>query len=234
MKSKNEGETLRKIYSILLRAYGSQGWWPILSLAGKKGFDQDGYHKGLYDYPKDEQQRFEIVLGAILTQNTSWKNVEKSMQLLQEKRLLGMEKLEKVTLNKLAKLIKSSGYFNQKAKKIKAMISFLKSNTAITRENLLSIWGIGPETADSILLYACHQPVFVIDAYTKRIFSRIGLCPANVKYHELQELFHNRLKRDAKLYNEYHALLVEHAKRHCRTKPVCEGCPLAVICQKNI
>ncbi len=223
----------KEIYHVLLEEYNSQGWWPILSLSGKKGFDADGYHQGLYDYPSNEKERFEIILGAILTQNTSWKNVETSMRLLQEKGLLSMEKLEKVPLKKLALLIKSSGYFNQKAKKIKAMISFLKSKKQVTRESLLSIWGIGLETADSILLYAYHQPVFVIDAYTKRIFSRIGLCKADVRYEELQQMFHEGLERNAVLYNEYHALIVEHAKQHCRTRSVCEGCPLSSLCRKN-
>lgn len=221
---------IKKIYDQLYKAYSPQGWWPILSLAGKKGFDADGYHKGLYSYPKTEQQHFEIILGAILTQNTSWKNVEKSMLLLREKGLLSLEKLEKVPVKRLANLIKSSGYFNQKAKKVKLMIAFLKSKKPVTQENLLSLWGVGLETADSILLYAYQQPTFVIDAYTRRIFSRIGLCKIDVKYEELQRLFHEGLDKNTKRFNEYHALLVEHAKRHCRTKPVCEGCPLQAIC----
>ncbi|MEK6963270.1 MAG: endonuclease III domain-containing protein [Nanoarchaeota archaeon] len=219
------------IYEKLFRTYRPQGWWPILSLAGKKGFDADGYHKGSYDYPWNEQQRFEIILGAILTQNTSWKNVEKSLKVLQEKDLLSAENMEALSERKLASLIKSSGYFNQKAKKIKAMIAFLKSKKPITRDNLLSIWGVGPETADSILLYAYHKPVFVIDAYTRRIFSRIGLCKADVRYEELQQMFHKDLEKNVELFNEYHALIVEHAKAHCRTKPDCEKCPLLSLCK---
>ncbi|HLD05369.1 MAG TPA: hypothetical protein VJG90_06635 [Candidatus Nanoarchaeia archaeon] len=218
-------KTTRFVYKTLLKAYGSQGWWPLLYRREKPGFDQDGYH------PKNEQQRFEIILGAILTQNTSWKNVEKSMRLLQEKELLSLEKLDKVPLKRLATLIKSSGYFNQKAKKIQAMIRFLKSKQPTTRENLLSIWGVGPETADSILLYAYRQPIFVIDAYTKRIFSRIGLCKDDVRYEELQQMFHKGLENNSPLFNEYHALIVEHAKRYCKTQPICEGCPLISMCQ---
>ena len=132
---------------------------------------------------------------------------------------------------KLGKIIKSSGYFNQKVKKIRFMIEFLESGKKINQENLLSVWGIGPETADSILLYAYEQPSFVIDAYTKRIFSRIGLIHEKVTYHELQEMFHKELPKDHELFKEYHALLVEHAKRYCRTKPLCKECILRKQCK---
>ena len=200
---------MNKLYSIykeLLRKYGKQNWWPTTT----------------------KNKQFEICVGAILTQNTSWKNVEKAIKNLVKNKALNKEKIKKLPAKKLAKLIRSSGYHNQKAKKLKEFVNF---NKKPTRENLLEIWGLGPETVDSILLYSYNKPVFVIDAYTKRIFSRIGLCDEKTTYHELQELFHNNLPKKAKLYNEYHALIVEHAKQHCtKTKPKCGTCPLRKQC----
>ena len=195
-----------KIYDLLYKEYGSQRWWPVSS----------------------SNSEFEIIVGAILTQNTNWKNVEKSIKNLKDNNLLDKNSIKNINIAKLAALIRSSGYYKQKAKKLKEFVSF---EGEINRENLLNIWGIGPETADSILLYAYNKPVFVIDAYTKRIFSRLGIKLND--YDEYQEYFHKNLPKDYKLFNEYHALLVELAKKHCKTKPICENCPLINECKNN-
>lgn len=212
---------LMQIYKALLKEYDYQGWWPI---SGK-------YNPGDHSFPNTEHQKFEICIGAILTQNTSWLNVEKALKNLAG--LLNPVVMSKVKESVIAKLIVPAGYFNQKAKKIKLFLEFLEEKKEITRDNLLEVWGIGPETADSILLYAYKKPKFVIDSYTKRIMSRIGLCSKDVSYDELQNLFESKLKKDYKLFNEYHALLVEHAKQHCMTKPNCMDCCLIQLCQKK-
>lgn len=206
----------------LLKHYGPQHWWPITT--------KDKIHK-----------EFEIILGAILTQNTAWSNVEKSLRELEKNNLIGVERIRGIEEKKLAELIRSSGYYNQKAKKLKAVANFLKENkinqlekleTGILRKKLLDVHGIGNETADSILLYALNKPVFVVDAYTKRIFSRIGLKCEDSSYEEVQNFFHSRLKRDTKMFNEYHALIVEHGKRICKKKPLCDECVLKIMCKR--
>ena len=182
---------IHEFYNKLLKQYGKQNWWPIYG---------------------NNNQKLEICIGAILTQNTSWKNVEKVIKILNERNLINKEKLTKIPTTKLASLIKSSGYYNQKARKIKEFIKFLNSNKQVTRENLLKIWGIGKETADSILLYAYNKPYFVIDNYTKKIFSKLNYCKKDISYDELQELIINNLPKDVNLYKEFHALLVEYGK----------------------
>lgn len=206
---------IKTIFGLLLKEFGQQGWWPI---NGK-------YHPGDYSYPRNEQEKLEIIQGAILTQNTAWKNVEKALENIKE---VNIGKIDK---NKLASLIKSAGYFNQKAERLKIVSEFFKCNKNPSREELLNVKGVGPETADSILLYAFNQPYFVTDAYTRRIFSRLGICNENVGYDELQQIFYVKLDKDYKLFNEYHALLVEHAKVYCRKKPLCEKCPLNRLCK---
>ena len=218
-------ELINKIYQKLLEAYSPQGWWPLFN--NKTGKFE--YHKGDYSLPKNDAQRFEIIVGAILTQNTSWKNVEKVINNLERNNMLNLNSLKEIEAGKLSTIIKSSGYHNQKAKKIKKFIEFLDSKKEINRKNLLSIWGIGKETADSILLYAKNQPIFVIDAYTIRIFSR--LFKKEFYYDTLQELFMKNLKQDVSIFNEYHALLVEHAKNACKTKPDCPACCLKKDCK---
>jgi len=191
---------IQKLYKELLKEYGHQGWWPLI--------DVNGYHHKDYSYPKNKNQIFEICVGAILTQNTSWKQVEKALINLSKLKALEPKALKELNNNKLKKAIKPTGYFNQKAKKLKIFAEFyldLKGKTP-TRIQLLEIWGIGPETADSILLYAYKQPTFIIDAYTKRIMNFKG------KYDELKQLFEDNLKKDYKLYQEFHALLVEAGK----------------------
>jgi len=214
---------IKKIYNILLKEYRSQGWWPIVDIKSRISV----YNKNFSKRKRTKDEQFEICIGAILTQSTSWKNVEKALLALKISGSLNKEKLKSISSAKLANLIKSAGYFNQKAKKIK---SFIKYKEKISREGLLTIWGCGNETVDSMLLYAYNQPVFVIDAYTRRIMSRLKLCKENTSYEELQNLFHQNLKKDYSLFNEYHALLVEHAKQYCRVKPLCNDCPLRKMC----
>ena len=198
-----------KIYKELLNKYGKQGWWPLWN-SKKNKFE---YYSGK---PKNSSQILEICLGAILTQNTNWKNVEKALANLIKNNLININKLDKIPQNKLALLIKSSGYYKQKAKKIKNFIKFLKSKKQITRENLLEVWGIGKETADSILLYAYNKPYFVIDSYTKRFFSKLNYCKENINYEELQNLITKNLPKDVNLYKEFHALIVQHSKINFR------------------
>jgi len=227
--------SLNQIYTVFLNNYHSQNWWPTTSA---KEFIPK-YQSG----PKTEKQKLEVIFGAILTQNTSWKNVEKAFVELNKKDLIDVDKILKIKKEELAKLIKSSGYFNQKAKKLKNVALFLKENPIKKleklnipklRKKLLSVNGIGPETADSIMLYAFNKSIFVIDAYTKRIFSRVGLAKKNASYDELQALFHKNIKRDSRLFNEYHALIVEHAKRYCRKIPLCNECIIKEKCKKII
>lgn len=182
---------------------------------------------------------FEVIVGAILTQNTAWANVERAIANLRRERLLTPRTLERVPQGKLARLVRPSGYFRQKARKLKAFVRFLRRDfhgslramfgtpTAELRERLLCVHGIGPETADSILLYAGNHPVFVVDAYTKRILLRHGLIDEKTSYEDVRQLFERNLPRDAALYNEFHALLVNVGKNWCRTQqPRCDECPL--------
>ena len=204
---------LRLIYRILYKALGPQHWWPG-------------------DTP------FEVAVGAILTQNTNWGNVEKAITHLKAAHVLSARKMHEMPVNTLAAFIRPAGYFNIKAKRLKSFMQFFceqyggsmkrmgKEDAAVLREQLLSVHGIGPETADSILLYALEKPVFVIDAYTKRILSRHGIIGHDEPYSHFQELFHLSLKRDVRLYNEYHALFVATGKFFCKPNPLCAECPL--------
>jgi len=182
---------------------------------------------------------FEVIIGAILTQNTAWANVERAIANLRREHLLTPRALERVPLQRLSKLVRPSGYFRQKAKKVKAFVHFLRRSfggslarmfrrpTAELRERLLGVSGIGPETADSILLYAGNHLVFVVDAYTKRILLRHGLIGEKASYEEVRQVLESSLPRDPKLYNEYHALLVNVGKNWCRPQaPRCSECPL--------
>jgi endonuclease-3 related protein len=207
-----ERDRLLRIYKKLLKHFGPQAWWPA-------------------DSP------FEVMVGAILTQNTNWKNVEKAIANLKASHVLRPSSLLKIRNSKLEKLIKPVGFFRQKAKRLKGFIREYRSLDSardkgisrMSREELLKIKGIGPETADSILLYAFEEPTFVVDAYTKRIGQRVGLFGFD-DYHEIKEYFEKNLPRKLEMYKEYHALLVELAKNYCKTKPVCEGCPIFQHC----
>jgi endonuclease-3 related protein len=205
---------LLRFFRILLAHYGPQHWWPG-------------------DTP------LEIIAGAILTQNTAWTNVEKAIGRLKEAGVLTVEGLEAVPEAELAALIRSSGYYNQKARKLKAFLAYLRRryggsldrmfrlDTAALRRELLELPGIGEETADSILLYGGGHPVFVVDAYTRRILERHGLADGRGSYQDIQRLFHRAIPPNAPIYNEFHALLVQVGKRHClRPAARCAGCPL--------
>jgi len=205
---------LRRYYDALFAANGPQRWWP-------------------------GRTAFEIIIGAILTQNTSWSNVETALRNLRRERLLTPGAIAAVSFARLAQLIRSSGYFRQKAKKLKCFVGFLQKEyggslnrmfrtpTAALREKLLTVHGIGPETADSILLYAGKHPVFVVDAYTRRLLERHNVIGPMQTYEEIRELFERSIPRDASLYNEFHALIVRTGKEYCRPRnPRCSECPL--------
>ncbi|MBU0628470.1 MAG: endonuclease [Nanoarchaeota archaeon] len=227
---------IQKIYDILLNEFGHQGWWPVTPTCCIDNELRPSY--GIKS--KTDKQCFEIMLGAILTQNTSWKNVEKAIESLNKHSMVDIDKILKSNTSQLANLIKPSGYYNQKAERLKIITDFLKKNpltklkhieTPELRKQLLSLKGIGPETADSILLYALERPIFVIDAYTKRIFAALGY-KAN-SYDEWQNLFMDNLPKDHTLFNEYHALLVELAKKNCKKVPICNGCSINEICKNK-
>jgi len=200
------------LFRVLYSELGSQHWWPADSA-------------------------LEVIVGAVLTQNTAWTNVEKAIGELKRRRLLSRSRLLSLAPRELAPIIRSSGFHNLKARRLLALLSWIDARggiralrrvrTPALRRQLLDIPGIGPETADSILLYALDRPVFVIDAYTRRILARYGLVRGDETYDRLQVLFHSSLPRSARLFNEYHALLVRLAKTHCRAVPLCSGCPLA-------
>ena len=201
-------------YRLLYSRFGPQNWWPA-------------------------ETPFEVMIGAILTQNTGWSNVEKAIRNLKKVKALTPDKLSAMSIGRLARLILPSGYYNLKAMRLKEFIRFFlreyrgdarlmsAEKTEFLRNQLLAVRGIGPETADSILLYALNKPVFVVDAYTKRILSRHGLIEPDAGYQEVQDLFRKNLKNSVKLFNEYHALLVKLGKDLClKTKPRCNICPL--------
>ncbi len=216
-----------QVYETLLEKYGFQGWWPILNTKSNSSV----YDKNFSKRERTSDEKFEICIGAILAQNTNWQNAEKALYNLKTKNILSPDRLGSINLKSLASLIRPSGYYNQKAKKIKEVIKFLDSRKEVNRENLLSVWGVGPETADSILLYAYNKPIFVIDAYTKRIMNRLGF--KENSYENLQKIFMQNLPKDAQLYNEYHALLVRLGKEFCKKKPSCKGCPILESCKKG-
>ncbi|MBN1353940.1 MAG: endonuclease III domain-containing protein [Candidatus Omnitrophica bacterium] len=208
-------EIILDIYKKLYAHFGPQHWWPAKS-------------------------SFEVMVGAILTQNAAWSNVEKAIHNLKKKKLLSPERMRVTPLSRLAGLVRPSGFYNEKARKLKTFVRFLKRlsggdikklqkySMPELRERLLGVKGIGEETADSILLYAVHKPVFVVDAYTKRIFSRHGLMVKDASYSSAQAFFMDNMPKQEKLFNEYHALIVETGKKYCKKrKPKCNLCPLS-------
>lgn len=208
---------VKKIYDRLLKEYGEQGWWPLLSYDGinpNKVGSVVGYHPKDYSFPRNEDERFEIICGALLTQNTNWKNVERALVNLREGKLLDADSVLKCDINLLKKCIKSAGYYNQKAERLKVLANFFVGFDGVpSRNDLLGMKGVGPETADSILLYAYSVPTFVVDSYTKRIVNCLGLVKSDL-YDEVKKFFENGLDEDYRVYQEFHALLVEHAKRY--------------------
>lgn len=211
---------VQQIYKKLFEEYGPQGWWPLLGLRNTKPINHtksgsiQGYHPGDYSFPSNDNQRFEICVGAILTQNTSWVSVEKALVNLSKSNALSLKGFNKLSDGKLKELIKPAGYFNQKALYLKEFARFFGGlgGRVPLRPELLAIKGIGPETADSILLYAFKVPSFVVDAYTKRVFSKLGLIEKDASYDSIKSLFEKALPKDFKVYQEYHALIVEHGK----------------------
>ncbi len=215
---------LAEVYDTLLKTYGVQGWWPLSGHQGTnptKTGAHSGYHQGDYSYPHNESEQFEIAVGAILTQNTAWTNVEMALERLAVAGVLhSPEKLLGLPLEDLKEAIKPAGYFNQKAEYLRTMAMFFCTKPRNPkRTDLLSLRGVGEETADAILLYAFSQPTFVIDAYTKRFLIFHGFCQGNEKYGDIQKLFHNSLPLEVPLFQEYHALLVEHCKQYFSKKP---------------
>jgi len=205
--------TLKDVYNKLLEKYGYQNWWPV--------------HEG-------QNSIVEIAFGAVLTQNTSWKNVEKALENLIKHNMLDFEKVYCSDIEFLKELIRPAGFYNQKAKTLKAVSKLFleKPHKDITREDLLSIKGVGKETADSILLYALNKPYFVIDAYTKRFLSRLGLVSDKIDYDSLQSFITQNIEMDLEVYKEFHALIVKHCKELCTKKPKCEICFFK--CEVNI
>ncbi len=209
---------LLEIFDVLLDHFGPLCWWPA-------------------------ETPFEVCVGAILTQNTNWANVEKAVINLKSEGLLSPEALRDVDADRLAAAIRPAGFFNVKSGRLKNFIGFLfkwrdgkldgmfAGDWGELRKELLKVHGIGPETCDSILLYAGHKPSFVVDAYTKRLFSRLGLLRENEPYEEVRGMFMENLPADVGLYNEYHALIVQHCKDFCRKKPLCGQCPLRSLCR---
>ena len=211
MSSNNQYLT---VYELLLEHFGPQHWWPG-------------------DSP------FEIMVGAVLTQNTNWLNVSKAIDNLRDANLLDYQFLQQLSVDEIASYIRPSGYYNLKAKRLKNLMNMiaemyngeldllLDDSHDMCRENLLSVKGVGPETADTILLYACEHPAFVIDGYTHRVFSRHQLVDEETEYESMQGVFLSNLVEDVRLYNEYHALIVKVASTYCKkNNPLCESCPL--------
>lgn len=207
------------VYDTLFSKYGPQGWWP-----GEGPLD--------------------VVIGAILTQNTAWSNVEKAITNLKMSNLWALESIHRSSQADLASVVLSSGYFNQKARKLKAfaehiyikhegdLAKFLNQELSCLRKELLSIYGIGPETADDILVYAAEKPSFIIDVYTKRILGRLGFfdIKPRARYEDYQKLVQDQLPQDVRLFNEFHALLDNHAKLICKKSPICSECVLIDVC----
>jgi len=208
------------VYELLRARFGHARWWP-------------------------GETPFEVCVGAILVQNTSWRNVEKALDVLRARGLLGFTALSRLDADEIAPLVRSSGAFRVKARRLRAFLDFLGARfggrveamrsqpAAELRSALLAVHGVGRETADSIALYAAGRPLFVIDAYTRRILARLGLAGGDEPYDALQALFHRGLPRDPALYNDYHAQLVRLGKDVCRPRPLCDQCPLVAVCARR-
>ena len=202
-------------YQLLHVRYGDQHWWPA-------------------------ESPFEMMVGAILTQNTRWESVEDAIGNLKNANMLNPESIISCDSEQLESLIRPSGFFRQKSRRLIELSNFLLAHggtrglkrwaTQCLRARLLEVHGVGPETADSILLYALDKPLFVVDAYTRRIFSRLGMFEASMEYDDVQNFFFQRIPNSLWLFQEFHALIVEHAKQHCNSRPQCDACPLFNIC----
>lgn len=236
--SGRNGRGVRWIYKRLLKEFGPQGWWPVTPVGGKIPVYSERWSRGKLG----GSQQFEVAIGAILTQNTAWTNVEKALRGLIGEGVLSPQRLWAAPLPRLYRLVRSSGYFRQKARRLKNFCGFLLDRwngrldrfldraAAVVRKELLDLNGVGPETADSILLYAGRHPVFVVDAYTRRIGKRFGLFRGE-DYPSVQNYFMSRLSPSIYEYRQYHALLVRLGKDFCRPKPLCGPCPLRARCR---
>ena len=211
--------SLVDVYDRLLTHHGPQRWWPA-------------------DSP------FEVMVGAVLVQSTAWTNAEQAIHNLRAANLMSPSAIREVPVPELESMLRPSGFFRSKSRKLKALCRYLGERyaddvgamsaqpTELLCEELLAVYGIGDETADDILLYALGRPVFVVDAFTRRVFHRLGLCGQGVPYRSLQARFHERLPPDAGLYNEYHALIVRHGNTVCTRRPACSECPLSSRCPR--
>jgi len=218
--NKYVNKTLGNFYGRMAGHYGPTHWWP-------------------------GDSAFEICVGAILVQNTAWSNTEKAIANLKREKLLSPRAILAADLAALEAAIRSSGYFRQKAERLRIFCAHLvehyggsvarmaKRPLEALRPELLALKGIGPETADDILLYACEKPVFVVDAYTRRIFSRHGLVPGDIKYEDLRAFFERNLEADVAYFKEYHGLIVWTGKDFCKTHPQCAGCPLEPLLRRG-
>ncbi|WP_243372050.1 endonuclease III domain-containing protein [Geotalea sp. SG265] len=216
--STGKSEELLSVFAALLERYGNLHWWPA-------------------------ETPFEVCVGAILTQNTNWGNVEKAIVNLKQAGLLSAAALHRVPVDALAQAIRPAGFFNVKSARLKDFVNWLferhdgrldvmfAGDWHELREELLKVRGIGRETCDSILLYAGNKPSFVVDAYTKRLFAHLGLVSEKDDYEGVRALFMDNLPADVALFNEYHALIVRHCKEHCRKRPLCSGCSLHLSCK---
>lgn len=205
--------TLHEAYERLFAAYGPQHWWP-------------------------GETKFEILVGTVLVQNTAWRNVEKAIVNLRENGVLTPKKLHALPVEELSELIRPAGYYKVKAQRLRNLLKLVVEQydgdleamfdgpQDVLREELLAVSGIGPETADAILLYVGEKPAFVVDTYAHRVLARHGWVEYEADYHSIQEQFVRELPAEPRLYNEYHALLVKVGKEHCKTAPQCDGCPL--------
>jgi len=217
---------LTQLYKKLLEHYKPQGWWPINGAYSRK-------------LNLTEEEKFEICIGAILTQNTNWSNVEQSLKSLRDNNSLSFDVINDLKEKDLAPLITSAGFFNQKAKTIKTFTNFLRNYKNISemfndkeiRNQLLSLKGFGKETVDSMLLYAGQLPYFVIDSYTRRVLARFGLCDEDIEYTDLQEFIVKNIPKEVYIYQEFHALIVALAKDVCVKYPDCESCILNKNCK---
>lgn len=226
---------MKEIYTKLLDHYGPRGWWPLSSRTRDEGFDGKGYHPGRIHVPTDEKERFEIAVGAILTQNTAWRNVRPCIDALSQAGLMSPQVMLDAEQDALEDLVRSSGYYRQKAKKLKIISRFFAEEQPVSRDALLALWGVGEETADSILLYAFGRPAAVIDAYSRRIFSRYlgaALCDAEIRQ-SMESVCDGKDENEQVIVlNEYHALLVELGKNACQKRnPDCSNCPLGFDCR---
>jgi len=209
---------LRRLFDRMFASYGPQHWWPA-------------------------ESPFEVAVGAVLTQNTAWSSVERAIANLKRAKALDPERIINLHRAQLAELLRPSGYFNLKADRLASLCEFIlrqggmaalaQSPTDQLRLDLLRVRGIGPETADDIMLYAFGRPVFVVDAYTRRLMERMGFLEGGEGYEELRHALERALGPDAPLFNEYHALIVRHAKEACRQRAACEGCALEDLCEKR-